>query len=61
MTSIESRVLADLKKILGTDKVTREQYINFIYMGEPPEEWTAEDEADMPEELRDWSKVGRKQ
>jgi hypothetical protein len=31
--------------------ITRENYIRFAY-DEPPEEWGAEDEAQMPDELR---------
>jgi hypothetical protein len=35
--------------------ITREEYIYTAYMGQPPEEWTAELEAELPEELQDWS------
>jgi hypothetical protein len=37
--------------------ITREAYIELAYMGAPPSEWTAENEADLPAELQDWSKV----
>jgi hypothetical protein len=50
--TIEDRVLADLKKLMG-GAVTRQQYIDFIYFGDPPKEWTAENEADLPVELQD--------
>jgi hypothetical protein len=35
--------------------VTRENYLKIAYLGDPPEEWGAELEAELPEELRDWS------
>jgi hypothetical protein len=33
--------------------VTRENYIKSNWAGIMPEEWTAEDEAELPEELQD--------
>jgi hypothetical protein len=33
----------------------RETYILLNYFGDPPEPWTAEHEAELPEELQDWS------
>lgn len=38
--------------------ITRERYINLAYNGEPPEEWTAEAEAELPPELQ-WDLRGR--
>jgi hypothetical protein len=35
--------------------ITREDYIGFIHAKGEPEEWSPEQEADLPEELRDWS------
>ena len=39
--------------------VTREHYIDFAYMGDPPppEEWGAELEAQLPPQLQDFSKL----
>jgi hypothetical protein len=36
-------------------EITRENYIELNWMGNPPEEWTVEDELQLPEELQDWS------
>ena len=36
-------------------EVTRENYINLIW-GEPLPPWTAELEAELPDELQDWSR-----
>jgi len=35
--------------------VTRENYYIAMNWGEPVPEWTAELEAELPEELQDWS------
>lgn len=35
--------------------LTRKNYIALNYLGELPDDWTPEDEADLPEELQDWS------
>jgi hypothetical protein len=35
--------------------VDRETYILVNWMGDPPVNWTAEDEDQLPEELQDWS------
>lgn len=37
--------------------LTREQYISMAYGGTPPERWTHQHEAEIPEPLRDPSKV----
>lgn len=37
--------------------LTREHYISMAYGGNPPERWTHEHEAEIPEPLRDPSKV----
>jgi hypothetical protein len=34
--------------------ITRENYVEFNW-GEQPEPWTAEHEAELPEELQNWS------
>ena len=39
-------------------EITRESYIALDNMGEPPEDWTPEDEEELPPELRDWSIFG---
>jgi hypothetical protein len=33
--------------------VTREDYLNLAYLGRPPEQVSAEEEADLPKEVRD--------
>ena len=33
--------------------LTRDNYLQIAYMGNPPEELDAEDEAELPEELQD--------
>jgi len=38
-------------------EVTRENWIDANWGAEIPDPWTAEHEADLPEELQDWSKV----
>jgi len=32
--------------------VTRENYLNLVYLGRPPEELSAEEECELPEELQ---------
>lgn len=32
--------------------ITRENYLDLAYMGEPPEELSAEEELELPEQLR---------
>jgi hypothetical protein len=32
--------------------VTREDYLNLAYLGRPPEQLSAEEEADLPKEVR---------
>lgn len=32
--------------------VTRENYIDLAFLGDPPDPWTEEDEAELPEEFR---------
>jgi hypothetical protein len=34
--------------------VTRENYLQLAYFGEPPEPWTREHEAELPPHLQDW-------
>jgi hypothetical protein len=38
--------------------VTRTNWIDLAYMGEPPKEWTREHEMELPPHLRDKSKLG---
>jgi hypothetical protein len=38
--------------------LTRKNYIALTYVGELPDDWTRENEADMPAELQDWSLFG---
>ena len=33
--------------------VTREDYLNLSYLGRPPKQLSAEEEADLPKEIRD--------
>ena len=40
--------------------VTRENYLNLAYMGEPPEELSAEEEANLPPMLQRRDPVGQK-
>jgi hypothetical protein len=35
--------------------ITRENFIDFAYLGDPPDPWTCEDEASLPIELQDWA------
>ncbi len=35
-------------------EVTRENYIDAAFGNTPPDPWTADDEAELPEELQDW-------
>jgi hypothetical protein len=35
--------------------VTRKNWLNVAYMGAPPAELSAEEEAELPEELQRWS------
>jgi hypothetical protein len=43
--------LTKLMKHFGIP-VTRENYIDLMYMGTPPDPWTWEDEAEMPPHLQ---------
>ena len=36
--------------------LTRENYLNMAYLGNPPKELEAEQEAELPKELQDWRK-----
>jgi hypothetical protein len=36
-------------------EVTRQNFIDLNWMDNPPAVWTAEEEAQLPEELQDWS------
>jgi hypothetical protein len=41
--------------------ITRDAYVEGMYLfGEPPKRWTSEHEEEVPEPLRDWSKVQRR-
>jgi hypothetical protein len=37
--------------------VTRQNYIDLNWMGDPPDPWTALHEAELPQQLQDWTKV----
>jgi hypothetical protein len=56
------QILADdpLAAFMRKEKIplTRENYIALNYLGELPDDWTPEDEADLPAELQDWSLFG---
>lgn len=41
----------------GNLPLNRESYIAMAYLGDTPEEWTAEHEASLPGPLQDFSKV----
>lgn len=43
-----------LMKMAGVE-ITRQNYIDCVYLGTPPDPWTALDEAELPDELQDWS------
>ena len=48
-------ILARLKELGGP--VTRDRYLGLACVGTcKKEDWSAEDEADLPEELQDWSR-----
>lgn len=34
--------------------MTREEWIEINWLGEPPEPWDAESEAQLPPEMQDW-------
>lgn len=53
LTAGQRAVIALIK--MDGDPVTRESYIAAAYGGDMPDPWTAEDEAELPEELQDWS------
>jgi hypothetical protein len=38
--------------------LTRKNYIALTYLGELPDDWTRENEADLPDKLQDWSLFG---
>ena len=39
----------------GADAVTREDWIDLAWLGDPPDPWGAEHEIEVPPELQDWS------
>jgi hypothetical protein len=51
MDSKTNNAVVDYLKAHGTP-VTRENYLNLAYLGDPPKELSAEEEAAIPEELR---------
>ena len=53
MATWDQQQVIDLMKQAGIP-ITRENYINTNW-GDPDLEWTAELEAELPEELQDWS------
>lgn len=38
--------------------LTRKNYLNMAYFGKPPKELSAEEEAELPEEIRKWREDG---
>ena len=56
MASIENDNVVALMRAAGVT-VTRESWIDCAYGNEIPDPWTFEDEAQVPEELQDFSKV----
>jgi hypothetical protein len=48
--------ISDLMDYLGIPR-TREAAIALEWMGDPPDPWTAEAEAMLPDDLQDWSQV----
>ena len=40
--------------------LTRQNYVDLAYCGDPPKPWGAELEANLPVELQDWSQFGRR-
>lgn len=36
--------------------LTRENYLHMAYLGEIPDPWTSEHEAELPKQFQDWSK-----
>jgi hypothetical protein len=48
-------VVRTMRKYGHKGPITREEYIGFIHGKGEPEEWGPEQEADLPEELQDWS------
>ena len=47
MTTASDMIIARLKAYGGP--ITRERYISFIHFGDPPEELSAEEEAEIPD------------
>ena len=53
MKSSESATVEFLKEL--NEPITRENFIELNWDGEPPDPWTVEAEMEVPEELQDWS------
>jgi hypothetical protein len=49
-------ILGMMKTALGSEPVSRDDYINFVYGKDLPDEWTPEHEEQLPEELQDWNR-----
>ena len=47
MTTVSDDIIAQLKEYGGP--ITRDRYISFIHFGTPPEELSAEEEAEIPD------------
>jgi hypothetical protein len=54
MTTPGAQDLLDMMKRAGI-KITRENYIDCAYGVDIPDPWTPEHEAELPEELQNWS------
>jgi hypothetical protein len=53
-------VVRTMRKYGHKGPITREEYIGFIHGKGEPKDWSPELEADLPEELQDWSVFERK-
>jgi hypothetical protein len=55
---MEKDIVVEKLKKVGLP-VTRENYLFFAYLGNPPEKLSAEEEAQLPRELQRWETYGR--
>jgi hypothetical protein len=53
-------VVKTMRNLGHKGPITRELYIGFIHTRGEEKNWSPEDEADLPEALRDWSVFERK-
>ena len=57
VTELGVDVVCDMLLKAGAKEVTREDWISLSYLGDPPIKWTAENEAELPSELQDFSVI----